>query len=233
MSHQKRISVIFVCMILMTATAGLSKTAPKTAADLIAAHQDAWYAATHHSFLDQVKDGTLPMEAFSTWLSQDYHFASTLLDSQCLVLMKSPRRDQNLLIGGLIALDSELSWFEENAAVFNIDLTVPVLPTAQRYNDFLLALQYKPYVVQVTAIWALEKAYFDSWSTALPCAPTYQEFVERWTSAGFLAYVEGLENAVDNAMAEASKKERAMAEVYFLWIVRYEKEFWDMALTGE
>ena len=43
----------------------------------------------------------------------------------------------------------------------------------------------------------------------------------------------GLENAVNAALAAASKKDRAEAEVYFLWIARYEKDFWDMALSGE
>ena len=233
MRMRKVFPVVFVCLSLLWASAVLGQNPPKTTAGLIAKHADAWYAATHHPFLDRVKDGTLPFEAFATWLGQDYHFAGTLLDSQCLVLIDSPRTDQGLLIGGLFALDSELSWFEANADIYGIDLNQAVLPTCRTYKDFLMALQYKPYVVQVTCIWALEKAYYDGWTTALPGAPQYREFVERWTTGAFKDYVDGLENAVNNALAAASKKDRAEAEVYFLWIARYEKDFWDMALSGE
>lgn len=230
---RKEFIVVFICLVFFAATAGFSQNPPKTAAQLLTKHADAWYSATHHTFLEKVKDGTLPEEAFSTWLGQDYYFASSLIDSQCLMLLYSPRSDQSLLIGGLFALESELSWFEENATIFNIDLTLPVLPTARKYKDFLLALQYKPYVVQITSLWALELAYFDSWSTALPGEPKYKEFIDRWTNDAFKEYVDGLESAVDNALSTASKKERALAEVYFLWVVQYEKDFWDMALSGE
>lgn len=233
MRMRKVFTVIVVCLSLLSASAVLAKNPPSTTDALIAKHADVWYAATHHSFLDKVKDGTLPFEAFATWLGQDYHFASSLLDSQCLVLIDSPRTDQGLLIGGLFALDSELSWFEANADLYGIDLNQAVLPTCRKYKDFLMALQYKPYVVQVTCVWALEKAYYDGWTTALPGAPQYQEFVERWTSDAFGEYVTGLENAVNAALAAASKKDRAEAEVYFLWIAHYEKDFWDMALSGE
>ena len=233
MRMQKLLTVIFVGLFLLSVSVVTAHPLPKTAAALIRKHADVWYAATHHTFLDRVKDGTLPFEAFATWLGQDYHFASSLLDSQSLVLSDSPRQDQGLLIGGLFALDSELSWFEANADLYGIDLNQAVLPTCRKYKDFLLALQYKPYIVQITCIWALEKAYFDSWTTALPGAPQYQEFVERWTSDVFEEYVEGLENAVNVAMAAASKQDRAEAEVYFLWIARYEKDFWDMALSME
>lgn len=226
-------SIILVVFILSFVCFVHGKNPPKTADQLLQKYAAEWQSATHHPFLEQVKDGTLPMEAFSTWLGQDYHFAGTLLDSQCFVLQEAPRVDHNLLIGGLFALDSELSWFEANAAVYNIDLTLPVLPTCRKYNDFLLALQHKSYPVQITCIWALELAYFDSWSTALPGAPKYKEFIDRWTSDAFKDYVDGLEIAVNRALAKASKAERAEAEIYFLWVVRYEKDFWDMALSGQ
>lgn len=230
---KKEFIVIFISLILFTVSAGFSQNPPKTTDQLITRHADEWYNATHHIFLEKVKDGTLPEEAFSTWLAQDYFFASSLIDAQSLILVYSPRSDQSLLIGGLFALESELSWFEENATIYNIDLSQAVLPTAQKYKDFLLALQYKPYVVQIVCVWALEKAYFDSWSTALPGEPKYKEFIDRWTNEEFGEYVEGLETAANNALGSASKEDRALAEVYFLWIVRYEKDFWDMAISGE
>jgi len=233
MSIQKKSSVVLVCLMVLMVSWVFGDNSPRTAADLISRNSEAWYAATHHPFLNKVKDGTLPFAAFSTWLGQDYHFASSLLDSQCLILMYSPRPDQSLLIGGLFALEDELSWFEANASTYGINLNQAVLPTCRTYKDFLLALQYKPYVVQITCLWALEKAYYDGWTTALPGAPQYKIFVDRWTTPEFNSYVVDLEHSVDNAMASASQKDRKEAEVYFLWIAKYEKNFWDMALAGE
>jgi formylaminopyrimidine deformylase / aminopyrimidine aminohydrolase len=225
--------VIIACLSLLWASAALAKNPPKTTKGLMTKHANVWHAATHNTFLDKVKDGTLPFKAFATWLGQDYHFASNLLDSQCLILLHAPRADQNLLIGGLFASDSELSWLEANASTYNIDLNQAVLPTCRMYNDFLLALQYQPYAVQVTSVWALNKAYYDAWSTALPGAPKYKEFVDRWTTPAFKDYVDGLKNAVNRVLASASKEDRALAEVYFLWIALYEKDFWDMVLNGK
>jgi formylaminopyrimidine deformylase / aminopyrimidine aminohydrolase len=233
MKIQNHFIVIFVSVMLLSSVAGYGAHHPKTADQLIAKYQDAWDTATNHAFLQGVKDATLPEEAFVTWLGQDYHFASALIDSQCLILLNAPRTDQSLLIGGLFALEDELSWFEANASVYNIDLQQSLLPTCRAYADFLLALQYKPYVVQLVCLWALERVYFDAWSSALPCQPKYKEFVDRWTTPEFLDYVEGLENAVNNALAKMTKKELAQVEVYFLWVLRYEKLFWDMALTGQ
>jgi len=233
MKIQKKFTVVLVCLLVLSVFSTWAKNPPRTAAGLIANNAEAWYAATHHPFLEKVKDGSLPFEAFATWLGQDYHFAGSLLDSQCLILLYSPRADQSLLIGGLFALEDELSWFEANAGTYGIDLAQDVLPTCRTYKDFLMALQYKPYVVQITSLWALEKAYFDGWSTALPGAPQYKDFVDRWTTTEFYDYVVGLEQAVDAALSEATREERALAEVYFLWVARYEKDFWDMALSGE
>lgn len=236
MNWNKAFCLVFISMIFLTAPTGFTGAVagnpPITAAGLITKHATPWHSATHHEFLTKVKDGSLKKEAFSTWLAQDYHFAGALLDAQSLMLLNAPRNDQKLLIGGLAALDSELSWFEKNSNLHNINLLQPLLPTTRAYVDFLLALQNKPYVVQITCLWALEKAYYDAWSSALPGTPKYREFIERWSTNGFKGYVDSLERAVDSALEEASNEQRALTEVYFLWTARYEKEFWEMAFTG-
>ena len=76
--------------------------------------------------------------------------------------------------------------------------------------------------------WAMERAYLDSWHTAVPGALAYREFVSHWTTPEFEAYVSGLERAADSADDfdfEASS--RAFRDV-----ARLERGFWDMALVG-
>jgi thiaminase/transcriptional activator TenA len=67
--------------------------------DLIQGDAELWHAATHHAFLDEVRNGTLAPSAFTRWLSQDYHFAMALTRTQARTLASAPREDLELLAG--------------------------------------------------------------------------------------------------------------------------------------
>ncbi len=226
-------TALFACFALLASSLAFAQAVPKKADDLVQKHADLWKNAVNHAFLEEVQDGSLSMDAFTTWLAQDYLYVQNLNSFQGVMLVRAPRADQKLLIGGLAAIESELSWFEENAQKFDIDLSRQELPTCRAYSDFMLALTYQPYVVQITCLWALEKAYYDSWRNALPCQEKYKEFVERWTNEGFKGYVDGLEAAVDAALKTATPGERALTEKYFKWVALYERDFWQMAYTGK
>ncbi len=226
-------TVLFIGIILFTSSNTFAQHFPEKADALVQKHAALWKSAVNHDFLEKVQDGSLSKRIFSTWLAQDYLFVLNLMSTQCMMMTRAPRSDQKLLIGGLTSIESELAWFEENAKKFNINLSQSELPTCRAYSDFLLALRDKPYVVQITCLWALEKAYFDSWKNALPCEPEYKEFVERWTNEGFKGYVDGLEAAVDKALKTASPEQRVLTEKSFVWIALYERDFWQMAYTGK
>ena len=195
------------------------------AKDLIEDNAQLWRAATHHAFLDEVGDGTLDAAAFARWLSQDYHFAVALIRSEARALACAPREDLELLVGGIQAMVAELDWFESKASEREIDLEVELHPTARAYIDYLRALADEPYSVQLTALWALERAYLEGWRTARPGAPAFREFVERWTSDAFAAYVDALEAAVNRAIGRGGGAEREV----FRWVAKYEEAFWEMA----
>jgi thiaminase/transcriptional activator TenA len=205
---------------------------PKTVGELITVNNSLWRAATRCQFLDEIKQGTLPSKAFAIWLVQDYHFASNLLTAQSLMLSCAPRADQALLIGGLVALENELAWFEANAKARDLDLAQPLPPTCRAYSDFLLALPRQSYVTQITSLWAIERAYLDGWMTTLPCHSKYSEFAERWTKPAFHNYVNGLEAAANTSLEHSSDAQRENAHDYFRWVARYERDFWRMAYAG-
>ena len=87
-------------------------------------------------------------------------------------------------------------------------LDAPKHPTTRAYCDFLLALTYSGYPAQITAIWALERSYLESWDSARPGAHPYREFVNRWTTDGFRSYVGDLQSSVDRQL-EAPKGPRS------------------------
>ena len=200
---------------------------------LVEQNEALWHQATRHPFLEQVKDGSIAEERFARWLVQDYHFVRRGFSMLCLLSADAPRRDHPLLVGGMAALGAEMTWFEENADAFDLDLDQPLLPACRAYSDFLLALPREPYPAQIVGLWAMERAYMEAWSTAQPAAPRYASFVDHWTNPEFEDWVEALAAAADAALVEASETERQAAADTFHWIARYERAFWQMAFTGD
>jgi len=197
------------------------------AAHLIERHPEAWHAATHHPFLDAVRDGALPADAFAAWLTQDYLFVGDLLAAQARLLARAPRPDHRVLAGGLVAVEAELGWFEGQAGRWSIALAAPRHPTTVAYNAALEGLDREPYGAALVALWALERAYLEAWRGAAPGQVAYREFVDHWTTPAFAAYVVGLEAAADRALVAGDTE--GVVERAFREVVRLEQAFWAMS----
>ena len=196
-----------------------------TAQKLIESEAELWRAATHHPFLDGVRDGTLPPEEFACWLVQDYQFGAALTRVEARYLAAAPREDLGLLAAGVQAMVAELDWFEQKAAERELHLGAPLHATARAYIGYLYALCDQPYSVQLTALWALERAYLDAWRGARPGAEAFREFVVRWTNDAFASYVAALEAATSRVLGHNADAEREA----FRQVARYERAFWEMA----
>lgn len=200
------------------------------AEDLTSRHASAWRGATRHSFLEAVRDGTLPREAFDLWLAQDYLFVCDLLTSQARILARAPRRDRGVLAGGLVAAEAELGWFEEKASERGLDLGASRLPATESYRLLMSSMEEAPYPAAITGVWTIERAYLEAWRSASPPA-AYAEFVEHWTTPEFEEYVTSLERAADDALHEADESEREAIEQTFLSVAQLERDFWGMAFS--
>lgn len=200
---------------------------------LLDQYADLWHEATHHPFLDGVREGSLPAGAFERWLVQDYLYVLDLLPFQTRLLAHAPRPSQAVLAGGLVALEAELTWFEGLARDRDLALDVLLHPTANAYREMLLALEVESYTVGITGLWAIERAYLEAWRSAAPGHPDYREFVEHWTVPEFDAYVAGLETAAGEALQVSSDEEHGRAEEAFVNVARLERDFWEMAFAGE
>lgn len=200
--------------------------------ELIKRHAETWRKATRHPFLDGVRDGGLPEGAFEAWLVQDYLFVTDLLIFQSRLLARAPRPAQAVIIGGLVALEEELGWFEGLAADRGLALDAPRHPTTAAYRDLLCDLEDASYTAGIVALWAAERAYLDAWRGAAPGHPDYRPFVEHWTVPDFAGYVAGLGEVADAALDGATGEERGGAEEAFLAVARLERDFWAMAFAG-
>lgn len=199
-----------------------------TVAALLHSSADAWSRATAHPFLDAVRDGTLPWDRFDAWLVQDHHFVGDLLRFQARLLARAPRSARAVLAAGTVGLIQELEWFETIAGQRGSDLEDAREPATMAYADLLTHLDAAPVEEALVGLWAIERAYLDSWSYAAPGAPAYRPFVTHWTTAEFAAYVTGLEVAAD--ASDGSRP--ASSEAVFAAVAQAESNFWDMAWPG-
>jgi len=115
------------------------------ASELLQRYVTEWRAATAHPFLDGVRDGGLPVAAFSAWLHQDHLFVSDLLAFQARLLAAAPRSAEAVLAAGLVALEAELSWFEEQMGLRGLILVAARHPTTETYRQELERLLAEPF----------------------------------------------------------------------------------------
>lgn len=193
---------------------------------LVQRHADRWDAAVRHPFLTGVRDGTLPVAAFDTWLAQDNRFVEDLLVFQRGLADRAPASARPVLTGGVQALEQELAWFRELAEQRGLDLAADPLPTTLAYAELLQRLGTAPYPVAVTALWALERVYLEAWSWAAPGAPAFGALVEHWTTPGFTAYVGMLADLVVQAAPGDD------VDAVLVAVLDQERAFWDMAVDG-
>jgi thiaminase/transcriptional activator TenA len=199
------------------------------AVDLLERNPMVWQEATRHPFLEAVSEGSFPVGAFEAWLAQDYLFVGDALVFQARLPAPAPRPAQAVLAGGLVAIEAELGWFEEQAERLGLTLDAPRHPTTGVYRDLLVGLEGEPYPAAITALWAIERAYLEAWRGAAPGHLEYRQFVEHWTTPEFAGYVTGLEKAADDALRDSGEQERERAEAAFLEVARLERDFWEMA----
>ena len=194
---------------------------------LLERHSAAWLATTRHPFLVAARDGTLAHRVFTTWLVQDYLFIKDTLAFEAHLLLRAPRSAQVLVVGSVVSLEADLSYFEEQARRLKLSLEAPPHPMIVAYDAFLRKLEQEPYPVAITALWTLERVYLESWTSAAPGHPTYQQFIEHWANPAFAKKVAELERAATTALetGECDKE----AEAAFLEAVRLEHDFWEMA----
>jgi thiaminase/transcriptional activator TenA len=194
-------------------------------ASLVRAAGAAWHDATRAAFLDAVGDGTLPVAAFHRWLEQDYRFARGLLSFQAVVAAKTPRPSHKPVLAGLAAIDAELDWFEHHLTQRELSTEAPVHPVCRRYVDFLLAAAYaQPFEASLAVLFGVEACYLVAWS-GLEAKGPYAEFITRWSSDAFAAYVRALQEL-------AERHSHPAQQPCFEQTLRHERDFWRMTWEG-
>ena len=187
-----------------------------------------WDRIRTHPFVRAAADGTLAEATFERWLVEDHHFVVGFRRFLGRLLDMAPHEQaRDVLAEAFGPLQDELDLFRGEAARRGLNLTAEPAPTTLGYTSFMLATASDGWPAAVTALYGIEKAYFDAWSevrrTAEQSSP-YWSFIDNWSSPAFGAWVD----AVGELVAEVGRCERT-----FDLVVRFELRMWDAVHRGE
>ncbi|KAG1371351.1 bifunctional TENA2 protein [Cocos nucifera] len=200
--------------------------------------------ATRHPFVLSIRDGTVDISAFKRWLGQDYIFVREFVPFLASVLLKAWKdsdddSDVEVILGGIASLNDELSWFKREASKWDVHLGGITPQKANvEYCRLLQSLMLPEidYAVVITAFWAIETVYQDSFSLCLESgSKTPEELMEtckRWGNAHFKEYCCSLQKIADRCLEKAPGDVVRKAEEAFVSVLEHEIGFWSKS-SGE
>ncbi|TXG71582.1 hypothetical protein EZV62_000161 [Acer yangbiense] len=208
-------------------------------------HRLIYVGATRHPFILSIRDGTVNLSSFKTWLGQDYIFVRAFVSFVASVLIKAWKEsddsggDMEVLLGAMAALNDEIQWFKNEASKWGVQLSDIIPQKANkdycRFLESLMSSEVK-YTVAITAFWAIEAVYQQSFAHCLEDGTNTPSDLQatclRWGNDGFGQYCHSLKQIVNRRLAKASDDEIKKAEVALLDVLEHEVEFWNMSCGG-
>ena len=198
-----------------------------------------WDQIFSHPFLREIKEGSLPLEKFRYYLTQDYLYLEGFARTVAMALAKAPDSDtlEELSHRVLTPVERPLHHKLMEAAQVTLEdiYRTGASPTNTAYVNHML---------KTAALYGLGPTA----AALLPCPWTYHELKEavgasehplysQWSAfyvAGLLQNsVDAWRSFVDRMARQASEPELEAMRYAFLTSCRYEYMFWDMAYRQE
>ncbi|GAV70866.1 TENA_THI-4 domain-containing protein [Cephalotus follicularis] len=205
-----------------------------------------YMAATRHPMILSIRDGSINISCFKTWLGQDYLFVRALVPFVASVLIKAwndsddSNTDVEVILSGLASLKDEISWFQNEASNWGVQLSHIVAHKATGdYCRFLesLMLPEVEFTISITAYWAIEVVYQDAFTHCLEddakTPPELQETCQRWGNDEFGQYCQSLKKIANRRLEKCSDDLLVKAEATFLRVLEHEVQFWNMSAMVE
>lgn len=194
-------------------------------------------AIVSHPFIAGLTDGSLDPQAFAYYVAQDVHYLRTYARALAIVAAKAPTLADTAMFARHSAevFDVELQLHGELLPKLGLSTEavdgVPVSPTTQAYNSYLLAATY-------------EGSFADGLATVLPCYwiyaevgaelaqrgstdPRYQLWIDSYGGEEFAATVTEVLNLTDRIGPALTPGQEAAARAHFVTTSRYEWMFFD------
>lgn len=202
-----------------------------------------WEANFQHPFIQELRDGTLPLEKFKYYVMQDSYYLSHFAKVQALAAAKAaePKLTEQMAVHaqntvkaeGLLHENfmKELGITEEDKKQFQ------QAPTAYAYTSHLYRAAFEGHVGDIIA--ALLPCYWIYYEIghllkgATPGVGIYQQWINAYHSEWFETLVKEQINNIDEIAARDTEEGRERMKKHFMISSEYEYAFWQMAYSLE
>ena len=204
---------------------------------LVEANQDLWAAMAGHPFVLGLAEGTLPDSALQAWVQQDRIFV--VQERRVVATLRAhglPSRLDGLLADLDRSLVLEAEAFTRTAAEHGFALEVEPWPVCLGYTSYLLCAAFDGVLEGLTALYAAERAYLDTWTAVAALSPAdspYHPWIQNWSGEAFRAFVAALGRDLDELAGAPSPALAERLGVVFTGAARFELAFWEMCWSGQ
>jgi thiaminase/transcriptional activator TenA len=204
---------------------------------LVEANRDLWAAMASHPFVLGLADGTLPDGALQAWVQQDRVFL--VEERRVLAALRAhglPSRLDELLADLDHNLVLEAEAFTQTAIDHGVAPEVEPWPVCLGYTCFLRCAADDGVLEGLTALYAAERAYLDTWTAVAQRSPAdspYHRWIQNWSGEPFRAFVTALGRGLDELAGAPSSALARRLGVLFTGAARFELAFWEMCWSGQ
>jgi thiaminase len=204
---------------------------------LVEANRDLWVAMAGHPFVLGLADGTLPNGALQAWVQQDRIFV--VEERRVVAALRAhglPSRLDDLLADLDRGLVLEAEAFTRTAADHGFAPEVEPWPVCLGYTSYLRCAADDGVLEGLTALYAAERAYLDTWTAVAKLSPrdsAYHAWIQNWSGEPFRAFVGDLGRGLDELAGAPSPALAHRLGVLFARAARFELAFWEMCWSGQ
>jgi formylaminopyrimidine deformylase / aminopyrimidine aminohydrolase len=210
----------------------ITPTATGLAARLASAQADLLADLARHPFVLALADGTLADPPLIAWAQQCRLFC--LQERRALMVLRSyqPAADLDGVLAQLVDdTEREPRQLAETLAELGSPVAEDLWPACLGYSSYMVMSAHQGLLPGLTAVYACERSYLDTWTAVLPKVPAdarWRDWVDNWTSDGFRALVGTLGGCLDDLAGEVSPQMQTRLEQVFRDVALWELAFWEM-----
>src|SRR5215211_3816099 len=204
---------------------------------LVEANRDLWAAMAGHRFVLALAQGTLLDSTLQAWVQQDRIF---VLEERRVVAALRAHGLRSRLDHLLADLDRSLvleaDAFTRTATDHGFAPEVEPWPVCLGYTCFLRCAADDGALEGLTALYAAERAYLDTWTAVAQLSPAdsaYHAWIRNWSGEPFRAFVTALGRGLDELAGAPSPALAQRLGVVFARAARFELAFWEMCWSGQ
>jgi thiaminase (transcriptional activator TenA) len=196
-----------------------------------------------HPFLQGLRDGSLPRDAFRFYVVQDAHYLREYARTLSLAAARAPAEEDVLMFArhaaGAIEVERSLheGFFRDFGLTEPEVAATPMAPTNVAYCSYLLATAHGGSFAEclgavLPCYWIYLEVGKELLASGSPDA-LYARWIETYGGEEFAAIVQAVLDLTDRVGGELGPAERARMAAHFVATSRYEWMFWDMGWRQE